>query len=366
MKIPFSTMDRMHKQINEELNQAYEEVMRVGWFIQGRQVTEFELEFASYCGARYCVGCGNGLDAITAVLKSYGIGMGDEVIVPAHTFIATALAVSYAGAKPVLVDVENDTFNINPDLVESAITLRTKAIIAVQLYGQSSDMLKLCSIAKKHGLKLIEDAAQAHGAVYNGSKVGSLADAATFSFYPAKNLGALGDGGAVVTNDVQLASFVREYANYGSKEKYYHAQKGVNSRLDEMQAAFLRAKLRHLDKWNIERNNIATNYLTKIKNPQILLPETFSDRSHVWHVFAIRTQKRDKLQNYLSDKGIQTTIHYPLPVHWQKAYAAVDFTEKRFPVAEDITASELSLPLFIGMKKQEITAVIDAVNQFKE
>ena len=366
MKIPFSTMDRMHNQIKDELHQAYENIMRVGWFIQGHQLAEFEREFAFYCEAEHCVGCGNGLDAITAVLKAYGIGAGDEVIIPAHTFIATALAVSYAGADPVLVDVENDSFNLDPMLVEANITNRTKAIIAVQLYGQASEMIKLSEIAKKYNLKLIEDAAQAHGALYNGQKIGSLSDAATFSFYPAKNLGALGDGGAVVTNDVKLAGFIREYANYGSKEKYHHAQKGVNSRLDEMQSAFLRVKLRHIDKWNIERNNIAVEYLNKIKNPQIILPQTFSNRSHVWHIFAARTKNRDEFQTYLSDKNIQTTIHYPVPVHLQDAYADSDFAKQRFPVAENITKSELSLPLFIGMMEEEISAVIDAVNQFEE
>lgn len=366
MDIPFSTMDRMHRQLSNELRQAYEEVMQKGWFIQGFQVAEFEREFAEYCGVKYCIGCGNGLDAITAILKGYGIGAGDEVIVPAHTFIATALAVSYAGAEPVLVDVESGSFNINAELVELAITPRTKAIIAVHLYGQTSDMDKLYVVAKKHGIKLIEDAAQAHGAQYGNLKAGSLATAAAFSFYPGKNLGALGDGGAVVTNDAELAAKVREYINYGSAEKYHHAQMGVNSRLDEMQAAFLRVKLKYLDEWNAERNRIAAEYLKGINNPKILLPEILPDRFHVWHIFAVRAKKRDGLQAYLAENGIHTLIHYPVPVHLQEAYAGAGFVGKSFPVSETIAAEELSLPLFIGMTDNEISAVINALNDWTD
>ena len=362
--IPYATMDRMHDKIKDELRAAYDEVMRNGWFILGGKLTAFEREFAAYCGVAHCVGCGNGLDAITAILRAMRIGQGNKVIIPTHTFIATALAVSYAGATPVPVDVLPGSFNIDPKQAEAAICPKTKAIIAVHLYGQAADMSALRSVADRHGLKLIEDAAQAHGAYLNGKRVGSLGDAAAFSFYPGKNLGALGDGGAVLTDDAALAAKVRAYINYGSAEKYRHESLGVNSRLDEMQAAFLSVKLKYLDAWNKERADIAARYLAEIKHPEVLLPRTYADKSHVWHIFAVRSRRRDALQANLSDQGIGTQIHYPLPVHRQGAYADAGFAGTPIPVAEGIAAEVLSLPLFIGMTDAETGAVVDAVNRW--
>lgn len=365
MKIPFSTVEYIHKELQNELRQTYDDVVAGNWFIQGGQLSIFEKEWASYCETAHCIGCGNGLDAITAVLKGYGIGAGDEVIVPAHTFIATALAVSYAGATPVFADVNIDSFCIDPAHAEAAITSRTKAIIAVHLYGQPADMDELREIAVKHGLKLIEDAAQAHGALYKRKKTGSLADAAIFSFYPGKNLGALGDGGAVVTDDAVLAKKIRSYINYGSLVKYHHEQLGVNSRLDEIQAAFLRVKLKKLDEWNIERNRIASRYLSEIDNPWVKLPIPGSDRTHVWHIFAILTTKRDELQRHLEKQGIQTLIHYPVPIHLQGAYSYMGIAPGAFPNAEQIALTQLSLPLYPGMTDSEITEVVDSVNNFE-
>ncbi|MCL2048520.1 MAG: DegT/DnrJ/EryC1/StrS family aminotransferase [Defluviitaleaceae bacterium] len=364
MQIPFSTVKHMHNELSAELNQAYADVMAGNWFIQGRQLTAFEEEFATYCDAKHCIGCGNGLDALVAILKCYGIGLGDEVIVPAHTFIATALAVSYAGSSPVLVDVDKTYYNICPGEVEKAITPRTKAIIAVHLYGQPADMQSLKAIADKYNLKLIEDAAQAHGALFNNKKVGSLADVAAFSFYPGKNLGALGDGGAVVTNDAELAEKIRCYINYGSLKKYHHEQQGVNSRLDEIHAAFLRVKLKKLDDWNIERNKIANRYISEIVNPAIILPVIASDRTHVWHIFSVRTTERNLLKEWLEKGGIQTLIHYPIPIHLQKAYENLGLGVGTFPNAESIAKTQLSLPFYIGMTERDITEVISVINDF--
>jgi len=365
MKIPFSTVKHMHEELQEELRQAYDDVMSENWFIQGSQLAAFEREWADYCNTSHCIGCGNGLDAITAVLKGYDIGEGDEVIVPAHTFIATALAVSYAGATPVFADVSTDSFNIDTTKVSAVITPRTKAIIAVHLYGQAADISELKSIAANHGLKLIEDAAQAHGALYKGQKAGSLADAAIFSFYPGKNLGALGDGGAVVTDNDVLADRIRNYINYGSAVKYQHEHLGVNSRLDELHAAFLRVKLKKLDEWNTERERIAHRYLSEINNPYIVLPVCADDRTHVWHIFAVRTADRNALQNYLNEKGIQTLIHYPVPVHLQKAYSYLNLQKGMFPNAEEIAGTVLSLPLYIGMTPQDVTRLIECINSFE-
>lgn len=355
----------MHERLRPELDKAYNDVMHKNWFINGEQCSQFEKEWADYCSTDYCIGCGNGLDAIVAVLKGYGIGRGDEVILPANTFIATALAVNYAGATPVLCDVLPESFNIDTSKIEVLITSKTKAIIAVQLYGQASDMEELSILSKKYNLKLIEDAAQAHGALYNNKKVGSLADAATFSFYPGKNLGALGDGGAVVTNDSKLASYIREYVNYGSSIRYHHNQKGANSRLDEIQAAFLRVKLRFLDEWNFERNQIADYYLKNINNKLIELPKVIENRTHVWHVFAIQTKYRKELQIFLEKNGIQTLVHYPIPIHLQQAYKDEGYRQGDFPISEKFSEYELSIPLFIGMTQQQIEKVVSTLNRFE-
>lgn len=365
MKIPFVSFEVMHKEIESEILEKFREVYEKNWFIQGEEVQKFEEEYAAYCGVKYCVGCGNGLDALFLPLKAYGIKAGDEVIVPSNTFIATALAVSYTGATPVFVEPRIHTFNINPEEIEKKITSKTKAIMAVHLYGQPAEMDPILEIAKKYDLKVIEDSAQAHGATYKGKRTGGLADAAGFSFYPGKNLGALGDAGAMVTNDRELADKVRALGNYGSDYKYHHIYQGNNSRLDELQAAFLRIKLRELDKWNQERNRIASRYLSEIDNPRIVLPVTAEDCTHVYHIFGIRCEKREELEKYLAEKGIGTNKHYPIPMHLQGAYEELQIPRGTLPIAEEISSTQLSIPMYYGMTEDEVSYVIDAINQWK-
>lgn len=365
MNIPFVSFEPMHKEIENEILNKFNDVYKKSWFIFGDELTQFEKEFAEYCGVKYCIGCGNGLDALHLILKGYDIKEGDEVIIPSDTFIATALAVSYCGAKPVFVEPNINTYEINPDLIEATITEKTKAIIVVQLYGQTSDMDKINAIAKKHNLKVIEDAAQAHGAKYKGNKAGSLADAAGFSFYPGKNLGALGDGGAVVTNDKKLAEKIRALSNYGSIEKYNHIYKGFNSRLDEVQASFLRIKLKYLDKWNENRQYIAEKYIRGIKNQSIILPKILDYTESNWYVFVIRTNKRNELQTYLQSQGIGTVIHYPIAMHLQKCYEDLGYKKGDFPLAEKIADEVLSLPMWYGIKDEEINYVIERINNWR-
>lgn len=365
MKIPFVSFEAMHNEIKDEMYQAFQDVYQSNWFIQGNQLKQFEQEFANYCGVNYCVGCGNGLDALFLTLKAYGIGEGDEVIVPSNTYIATALAVSYVGATPVFVEPVIDYYNIDPSKIEEKITKKTKAIMAVHLYGQPACMDEINKLADAYGLKVIEDSAQAHGATYKGKKTGSLGDAAGFSFYPGKNLGALGDGGAMVTNDKELADKVRALGNYGSDYKYHHIYKGNNSRLDEMQAAFLRVKLRYLDQWNTNRNETARRYLNGIHNPQITLPVTAEDATHVYHIFAIRCNKRDELAAYLEENGIGTNRHYPIPMHLQGAYRELGFEKGAFPIAEEISDTQLSIPMYYGMTEEEVGYIIDKINSFE-
>lgn len=364
MKIPFVSFEAMHEEIETSVFEKFQEVYRKNWFIQGSEVEQFEREFATYCGAEYCIGCGNGLDALMLILKAYGIGEGDEVIVPSNTFIATALAVSYTGAKPVFVEPSIETYTINPAAIEEKVTACTKAIMAVHLYGQPAQMDAIMDIAKKHGLKVIEDSAQAHGATYHGKRTGSLGDAAGFSFYPGKNLGALGDGGAVVTSDRELADKVRALGNYGSDYKYHHIYKGNNSRLDEVQAAFLRIKLRELERWNKERVRIAGRYCEGIQNPKITLPTVDRDCTHVYHIFAVRCEQRDELDRYLSEKGIGTNKHYPIPIHLQGAYEELAIPEGTLPIAEEISRTQLSLPMYYGMSEEEISYVITCINEW--
>lgn len=365
MNIPFVSFEPMHEEIKDEMLNKFKEVYEKNWFIQGEEVEKFEEEFANYCDAKYCIGCGNGLDALYLILRGYGIGNGDEVIVPSNTYIATALAVTYAGAKPIFVEPDLNSYNINPSLIEAAITEKTKAIMAVNLYGQIADMDEINKIAKKYKLKVIEDSAQAHGALYNGKKAGSIGDASGFSFYPGKNLGALGDAGAVVTNDEELATKIRAIANYGSDKKYHHIYKGTNSRLDEVQAAFLRIKLRNLEKWNENRAKTAEKYLNGINNPRIIKPIVADYAKHVWHLFVVRTENRNEFQNYLSDNGIGTTIHYPISIHLQEAYKDLGFRKGDFPLAEQISDQVISLPIWYGMKEEEINYVIDKINSWK-
>ncbi|WP_434640828.1 DegT/DnrJ/EryC1/StrS family aminotransferase [Thermoanaerobacterium thermosaccharolyticum] len=365
MKIPFVSLKPMHDEIEYEIKFKFEEIYKRNWFILGDEDKKFEQEFADYCNVNYCIGCGNGLDALHLILKGYDIGFGDEVIVPSNTFIATALAVSYTGAKPIFVEPDIRTYNIDPSLIESAITEKTKAIIAVHLYGQPADMDELKRIAKKYNLKLIEDAAQAHGSLYKGMKAGSLGDAAGFSFYSGKNLGALGDGGAVVTNDKDLAEKIKALSNYGSEKKYRHIYKGFNSRLDELQAGFLRVKLKYLDVWNEERRKIAQKYIDGINNPYVIKPVEADYAKHVWHLFVIRSEKRDELQRYLNNNGIGTLIHYPIPIHLQEAYKDLGFKTGDFPIAEKIANEVLSIPMWYGMKNEEVEYVIDKINAWK-
>lgn len=362
MKIPFSTMKYLHQEMKDEIFASLQKIYDNGWYIQGEEVSEFEKEYAQFVGGKFCVGVGNGLDALRIALLSLGVGDGDEVILPANTFIATALAVSQVGAKPVLVDPDIETYVFEGEGIEEKITERTKAIIAVHLYGQSCNMDKINQIAKKHNLLVIEDCAQAHGATFNGKKVGALSDVGCFSFYPGKNLGALGDAGAIVTNDFNVVEKARALANYGSLEKYNHIYKGVNSRLDEMQAGILRVKLKYLDKHTTKRQKIADKYLNGISNDKIILPKVGENRNHVWHIFAIRCKEREKLQKYLKDCGIETNIHYPIPIFKQKAYAEDKLDETKN--AEIISAEELSLPLYYGMTDEEIDYVINKLNEY--
>lgn len=364
-QIPYLDLEKIHQGIQEELDEAYHQVMNRQWFIDGKADEAFEREFASYCGVKECIGTGNGLDAIRLILQAYGIGYGDEVIVPANTFIATVLAITYVGATPVFVDADENTYNINPQKVEEKITDKTKAIIVVHLYGRAVDVEPFREIADKYSLKLIEDAAQAHGAVVKGKRTGSLGDAAAFSFYPGKNLGALGDAGAVVTNDKEVADRVRALGNYGSYEKYHHVYKGCNSRLDELQAAFLSVKLKYLDKWNEERRKIAARYAKEICNVKVVLPNMPKDiKEHVFHIYPVLVENRTEFIEYLREQGIATNVHYPIPIVEQKAYEEFRGQIETYPVTKKICAQEVSLPLYPGMTEEEIGRVISCVNQY--
>ena len=365
MSVPFAIFQPMHDELREKLDAAYHRVLDNSYFIQGKECEAFDKEFAEYCGAEYCIGVANGLDALLLVLKALEIGAGDEVIVPSNTFIATALAVSYTGATPVFVEPELETYNIDVTRIEAAITDKTKAIMPVHLQGRPADMDPIMEIAKKYNLWVIEDAAQAHGTLYKGKKVGTLGDAAGFSFYPGKNLGALGDGGAVVTNNKEIADKVRAIGNYGSDYKYHHIYKGTNSRLDEIQAAFLRVKLPELDKWNAARVEIAQKYFEGIKNPKIALPLAPTEEfGHIYHVFVVRCKERDALEKYLADNGIGTVKHYPYPMHLQDCYKDLGLKEGDLPIAEEISNTVLSLPMYYGMTEEQVQYVIDVINQF--
>ena len=365
MKVPFVSFIPMERELDADLRSAFERVYTRSWYIGGLEDEAFERAFSDYCNVNYCVGVGNGLDALMLALKALGIGKGDEVIVPSNRYIATELAVTYVGAVPVFVEPDIRTFNINPELIEFAVTERTKAIMPVHLYGQPCDMNSIMKIAKKYNLFVVEDCAQAHGATYKGKKIGSFGDAAGFSFYPGKNLGALGDAGATITNNKALSDKIRALGNYGSDYKYHHIYQGNNSRLDEMQAAFLTAKLPHLDKINIERRRIADEYLTGINNPEVILPYIPEDMCPVWHIFGIRCKRRDELERFLNERGIGTNKHYPIPIHLQECYKNLGFKRGDFPIAEEISTTELSIPMYYGMTKEEIQYVIDSINEFK-
>lgn len=365
MKIPFVSFKPLEKELDEELRKAFERVYTRSWYIEGEEDKKFEKSFAEYNDRKYCVGTGNGLDALLLALKALDIKQGDEVIVPSNTYIATALAVTYVGATPVFVEPDIRTFNIDPAKIEIAITKKTKAIMPVHLYGQPCDMDPIMEVAHKYNLYVIEDCAQAHGAKYKGKAIGSFGDAAGFSFYPGKNLGALGDAGAIITDNGELAKRVRALGNYGSDYKYHHIYQGNNSRLDEMQAAFLSAKLPHLDRINDERRKLAKRYLEEIDNPEIVLPFVPDYAEPVWHIFGIKCKRRTELEKYLNDADIGTNKHYPIPMHLQECYKDLGFKKGDFPIAEEISEIELSIPMYYGMTDEEIQYVIERVNEFK-
>ena len=346
MKVPFLELKPTYEELRSEFDAAYHRVMDSGWYLLGSELESFEAAFAGCCEARHCIAVGNGLDALHLILRAYDIGPGDEVIVPTNTFIATWLAVSYAGATPVAVEPDPRTFNLDPSRIESAITKKTKAIMPVHLYGQPADMDPILAIAAKYGLKVIEDNAQAQGARYKGRRTGGLGDAAGNSFYPGKNLGAFSDAGAVTTNDSKLADRVRTLRNYGSKKKYYHDEKGFNSRVDELQAAFLNIKLKRLEEWNRRRQAIAATYLKELRQvPDITLQSVPDWAEPVWHLFVIQCANREALQKRLAEHDVSTLIHYPVPAHLTGAYADGPWKRGAFPIAEKMADSVLSLPI---------------------
>lgn len=363
MKIKFLDLYKINQRYRQDIDAAMKKVIDSGWYLQGAANEAFCADFASYCGSKFALGLANGLDALNIIIKAYGFGAGDEIIVPANTYIASILAISQNGCTPVLIEPQIGSYNINPDLIEEKIRPATKAIMAVHLYGQIASMEKITKIAQKYDLKVIEDAAQAHGAIYQGKRSGNLGDAAAFSFYPGKNLGCLGDGGGITTNDAELFSRIKMYANYGSAVKYHHAYKGVNSRLDEIQAAVLSVKLKYLDADNQKRRELAKVYHENIKNPLVVLPEVEDKAAHVWHIFAIRCERRDELQKYLSEHGIQTLIHYPIPPHKQQAY--LEWKELSFPVTELIHAQELSLPMSPVLAAADVINIAEVINEFQ-
>ena len=360
--IPFLDLKSTYTELKSDFDAAYRRVMESGWYLLGNELEAFESEFAAYCGTKYCVGVGNGLEALELLLRAYDIGPGDEVIVPSNTYIATWLAVSYVDATLIPVEPDIRTYNLDPSLIEEKVTSKTKAIIVVHLYGQACDMDAINAIAKKHRLVVIEDGAQSQGALYKNKKVGSLGDAAGFSFYPGKNLGAFGDAGAITTNDAAIARKVKMLRNYGSEKKYLNECKGVNSRLDELQAAFLRVKLTHLDDWNRRRQQLARTYQTSLSRvPTLVLPYVLEDCSSVWHLFVIRCKRRAELQAYLKKFGIETLQHYPIAPHKQSAYAEMNALS--YPISEKIHDEVISLPISPHHTEEQIKTVIEVINQ---
>lgn len=364
-KIPFLDLKAAYKELKEEIDEAITRVLNSGWYIRGRELEAFEQEFAAYCGTKYCVGVSNGFDALHLTLRAWDIGVGDEVIVPSNTYIATWLAVSYSGARPVPVEPLEHTYNIDPEKIEDAITIKTKAIIAVHLYGQPADMDSIEIVAKKHGLKILEDSAQGHGARYKNDSIGKQGNAAAFSFYPSKNLGAFGDGGAITTNDKNLAERIRVLANYGSQKKYLNKEKGFNCRLDELQAAVLRVKLRYLDEWNNRRKRIADTYFEGLSaKKNIKLPHVPEWADPIWHVFVIRSDKREELQNLLTANSIETLIHYPIPPFKQDAYSEFFAATNDFKITSRLAQEVLSLPMGPHLSMEEIKFVLGILNEF--
>jgi dTDP-4-amino-4,6-dideoxygalactose transaminase len=363
MRVPFLDVGATYLELKEELDAAVSRVLSSGWYLLGAEIAAFEEEFATHVGVKHCIGVGNGLDALHLALRAMNVGSGDEVIVPSNTYIATWLAVSYAGATPVPVEPDLRTYNLDPALIEAAITPRTRAILPVHLYGQPANMDPICEIAQRYGLWVLEDAAQAQGARYRGRRVGSIGHAAGWSFYPAKNLGAFGDAGAVTTNDDGLADRLRELRNYGSKVKYVNEERGFNSRLDEIQAAVLRVKLQHLDAWNDRRRRIAAQYLDLLHQTDLVLPWVETCADPVWHLFVVRSQQRDHLMRRLQEAGIGVQIHYPIPPHLQAAYRDLDRPRGSFPVAEMIHQEVLSLPIGPHLDEAQAASVVATLKE---
>jgi dTDP-4-amino-4,6-dideoxygalactose transaminase len=360
--IKFLDLQKVNQRDRAEMEAAISRVLDSGWYVLGQELENFEAEFAAYCGVRYAIGVANGLEALKLIIQGLGLRAGNEIIVPANTFIASILAISQASATPVLVEPDQHTFNLDPAAVEKSLSPHTRAIMAVHLYGQAANMSALAAIARRHGLALIEDAAQAHGAMVEGRRVGAWGEAAAFSFYPGKNLGALGDGGAVTTNNPQLAEKIRALRNYGSLKKYIHFLPGVNSRLDELQAALLRVKLKRLDEDNAERRTIASFYCHHIQNELVAVPQASEEAAHVWHLFVIRAKRRAELQQYLAEHGIETQIHYPVPPHRQAAYP--EWSGLSLPLTERLSNEVLSLPISPVLTEAEARRVCEVVNEW--
>jgi len=369
MQVKIFDLAASYLELKKEIDTALEIVMKKGWFVLGENVKAFEKEFADFCGVKYCLGVGSGFDALALMLKAYDIKKGDEVIVPADTYIATILAVSKAGATPVFVEPDLQSYNIDPEKIEAVITKKTKAVMAVHLYGQPADITRIKPICQRHNIKLFEDAAQAHGAEHNHVKAGALGDAAAFSFHPTKNLGAFGDAGAVMTNDMNAAEYVRMIRSYGAKDKYKYNIKGVNSRLDELQAAVLRIKLKYLNRWNKRRSEIAKYYLKNL-NPKrkdgFTLPSITPGNTHVWHLFVVRSSRRDQLMKYLKDNNIECLVHYPVPPYKQEAYKEMAYLSERFKATNQMADEILSLPIGPHMDNNQAAYVCDTINKFLE
>ncbi len=361
--IKFLDLQKINDRFRTEIDSKIKEVLDSGWYLQGKQNDLFASHFSDFCGTKYALGVANGLDALRLIINAYGFGAGDEIIVPANTYIASILAITDNGCTPVLVEPDINTYNINPDLIEAKINKQTKAILVVHLYGQAVQMDKILELAKKYNLKVIEDSAQAQGAMNNGKRTGNLGDASGFSFYPGKNLGAMGDAGAITTNDKDLYEKCKALGNYGSDRKYHHIYKGLNSRLDEIQAGVLDVRLSHLDSDNSRRREIAKYYRENIKNSLITLPKTYDELAHVWHVFVIRTNRRDDLQKYLESNDIQTNIHYPTPPHKQEAYK--EWLDLSLPITEQIHREVLSLPISPVLTDEEMKKIVEVINAWK-
>lgn len=361
--IPFSELKTQYESIKDEIQEAFKQVFDSSWFVLGNNVEAFEKEFASYCQANYGIGVGSGTEALHLALLSCDVQPGDEVITVANTAIPTISAISFAGAKPIFVDIDAELYTMNPKLIEAKITDKTRVILPVHLYGQTADMRPILKLAKKYNLKVIEDACQAHGAEYDGKKAGSLGELGCFSFYPSKNLGAYGDGGMVVTNDQELANKVRMLRNYGQRKRYYHNIKGFNSRLDELQAAFLRKKLKHLNQWNEQRRQLAQIYHDNL-GKSVVRPIEKDYAYHIYHLYVIRCQRREELQGFLSENGIQTFIHYPVPVHLQQAYRDLNIEPGSLPIIEKYAAEILSLPMYPELTDDDVFYIADKINEF--